>query len=88
LILAALPEHHHMFHELSRNPFLISESLDVHPDALASAGELEFDDLSHPELDDVLDDLGAIVHKTGGEVVVVPTERMPSGTGIAAIYRY
>ena len=158
LLLAALPEHHHMFHALSHNPFLISESLDVHPDALASTdefrervwqtieprylerlaglvdifgsskskelaaddlaevaraavggrvatlliearreipgrvdastGKLEFDDLSHPELDDVLDDLGAIVLKMGGEVVVVPRERMPTETGIAAIYRY
>jgi len=158
LLLAALPEHHHMFHELSHNPFLISESLDVHPDALASpdefrervwqtieprylarlaglvdtfgnnkpkglaaddlaevaqaavggrvatlliearreipgrvdweTGELEFDDLSQPETDDVLDDLGAVVLKMGGEVVVVPTERMPTETGIAAIYRY
>ncbi len=158
LLLAALPEHHHMFHALSHNPFLISESLDVHPDALASSddfrervwqtieprylerlaglvdafgsnqpkglgsddlaevaraavggrvatlliearreipgrvdattGELEFDDLSHPETDDVLDDLGALVLKMGGEVVVVPKERMPTGTGIAAIYRY
>ena len=54
----------------------------------ASTGELEFDDLSHPELDDVLDDLGALVLKMGREVVVVPRERMPTETGIAAIYRY
>jgi hypothetical protein len=158
LLLAALPEHHHMFHELSHNPFLIADSLDVHPDSLASidefrervwqtieprylerlaelvdtfgsnkpkgladddlaevaksavggrvatvliearreipgrfdasTGELEFDDLSNPEFDDVLDDLGAVTLKMGGEVVVVPTERMPTETGIAAIYRY
>ncbi len=158
LLLAALPEHHHMFHELSHNPFLISESLEVHPDSLASTdefrervwkifephylarlaglvetfgnskpkdlaaddlqevakaavggrvatlliearreipgridastGELEFDDLSNPELDDVLDDLGAVTLRMGGEVIVVPTERMPTETGIAAIYRF
>jgi hypothetical protein len=158
LILAALPEHHHMFQDLSHNPFLLAESLDVHPDALASidefrdrvwrtieprylarlaglvetfgsnksrglaaddlaevaravvggrvatlliearreipgrvdasTGELEFNDLSNPELDDVLDDLGAVALKMGGEVVVVPTEKMPTETGIAAIYRY
>ena len=158
LLLAALPEHHHRFHALSHNPFLMSESLDVHPDAIASidefreriwqtveprylarlaglvdtfgshkpkglaaddlaevaraavggrvatlliearreipgrvdpsTGALEFDDLSHPETDDVLDDLGAVVLKMGGDVVVVPTERMPTETGIAAIYRY
>ena len=158
LLLAALPEHHHMFHELSHNPSLISESLDVHPDSLASiddfrervwktfeprylarlaglvdtfesnkprghaaddlaevaraavggrvatvliearreipgridpsTGELEFDDISNPEFDDVLDDLGAVTFRMGGEVVIVPTERMPTETGIAAIYRY
>ena len=158
LILAALPEHHHMFHALSHNPFLLSESVEVHPDALASAdefrkrvwqtieprylarldelvdtfrsnksrglgaddlaevaravvggrvatllieaqreiagrvdastGELEFDDLAHPELDDVLDDLGDAGLKMGSAVVVVPTERMPTNSGIAAIYRY
>jgi hypothetical protein len=158
LLLAALPEHHHMFHELSHNPYLMAESLGVHPDALASpdefrqrvwqtieprylarlaglvetfgnnktnglsddnlaevaraavggrvatllieagrevpgridalTGELDFDDLSHPETDDVLDDLGALALKMGGEVVVVPTDRMPTETGIAALYRY
>lgn len=158
LILAALPEHHHMFHEVSHNPFLIPESIDIHPDALSSidelrqrawqlieprylarlaalveefgsarskglgadhlaqvakavvggrvatlliearrevsgrinaaTGNIEFDDLAHPEVDDVLDDLGALALKMGGQVVVVPTERMPTETGIAAIYRY
>lgn len=40
LILAALPEHHHMFHEVSHNPFLIADSVPVHPDALPSIEEL------------------------------------------------
>lgn len=158
LILAALPEHHHMFHEVSQNPFLIPESIDIHPDALSSVaelrqhawqlmeprylarltalveefgnarskglgadnlaqiakavvdgrvatlliearrevpgrinvatGDIEFDDLAHPDVDDVLDDVGALALKMGGQVVVVPTERMPTETGIAAIYRY
>lgn len=158
LILAALPEHHHMFRELSHNPLLIDESIDVHPDSLdsidelrervwqaieprylarladlvetfnsnrrrgmsaddlaqvarevvagrvqsllieadrvipgrvdAATGDLEFDELSSPEFDDVLDDLGSMTLSRGGEVVVVPTERMPTATGIAAIYRY
>lgn len=158
LILAALPEHHHMFHEVSHNPFLIPDSIDIHPDALSSidelrqrawelmeprylarlatlveefgnarskgrgdddlaqvaraavggrvatlliearrevpgridvaTGDIEFDDLAHPEVDDVLDDLGTLALKMGGQVVIVPTERMPTKTGIAAIYRY
>jgi hypothetical protein len=158
LILAALPEHHHMFHDVSHNPFLIQESIDIHPDALSSidelrqrawqlmeprylarlaalvekfgnarseglgddelaqvakavvggrvatlliearrevpgrinaaTGDIELDNLTHPEVDDVLDDLGTLVLKMGGQVVIVPTERMPTKTGIAAIYRY
>lgn len=158
LILAALPEHHHMFHHVSHNPFLVPESIDVHPDALSSidelrqrawqlmepsylarlaalveefgnararglgedelsdvakavvagrvatlliearrevpgrinaaTGEIELDDLTDPKVDDLLDDLGTLALKMGGHVVIVPTERMPTKTGIAAIYRY
>lgn len=54
----------------------------------AETGDIEFGDLAHPEMNDVLNDLGALALKMGGEVVVVPTERMPTETGIAAIYRY
>lgn len=46
------------------------------------------DNLANPEVDDVLDDLAELVLDTGGEVVVVPTDRMPTDTGVAAIYRY
>ena len=158
LILAALPEHHHLFHEVSHNPFLVPESIDIHPDALSSidelrerawqlmeprylarlaalveefgsarseglgdddlaqvaraavggrvatvliearreipgridaaTGDIEPGDMEHPEVDDVLDDLAALVVKMGGTVVIVPTEQMPTETGIAAIYRY
>src|SRR5690606_21442384 len=34
LILAALPEHHNLFRANSRNPALMSEAIDIHPDAL------------------------------------------------------
>ncbi len=34
LILAALPEHHHLFRDVSHNPFLIAEGLTVNPDTL------------------------------------------------------
>jgi hypothetical protein len=158
LILAALPEHHHVFHGVSRNPFLVEESIDVNPDAVGSVdelrqrawqliepryvarlatlieefatarsrglgdgdltlvakaaaggrvgtiliearreipgrinavtGDVEPGDLAHPEVDDVLDDLGSIVRKMGGQVVVVPGDRMPTTTGVAATYRY
>jgi hypothetical protein len=44
--------------------------------------------LAHPEVDDLLDDLGELALKKGGQVVIVPQERMPTKTGIAAIYRF
>ena len=34
LILAALPEHHHLFHRVSHNPFLMAEGLTINPDTL------------------------------------------------------
>jgi hypothetical protein len=157
LILAALPQYHHLFHQVSHNPLLIEDSIEVHPDSLtieelrqrawqilephylarlaklveefgnakskglgddvlvqvakaivagrvatlmieavrkipgridSATGEIEFGDLSHPEVDDMLDDLGELALKKGGQIVIVPAERMPTDTGIAAIYRY
>jgi hypothetical protein len=38
--------------------------------------------------DDMLDDLAELVLAAGGEVVVVPGERMPTDSGLAAIYRF
>lgn len=35
LILAALPEHHHLFHEVSHNPYLVSEGIKFHPDSMS-----------------------------------------------------
>ncbi|WP_295103839.1 hypothetical protein [uncultured Candidatus Kuenenia sp.] len=157
LILATLPEHHQLFRQVSHNPYLIDEGLDIQPDALsidelrqrtwqvleprylarlaalgeefrsarskgaghdelghvakavvggrvskllieadreipgkinAATGDIKFDDLADPEVDDVLDDLGTLTLKMGGQVFIVPSERMPTETGIAAIYRY
>jgi hypothetical protein len=157
LILAALPEHHHLFRQVSHNPFLMAEGLAINPDALpidelrervwqvveplyqarlatladefavakskglgnddlaqvaqaaaagrvatllieadrqtagrldSSTGQVEVADLSHPQVDDLLDDLGELVGKMGGQVLVVPAEQMPGRTGLAATYRY
>lgn len=51
-------------------------------------GAIEYDDLANPAVDDLLDDLGEWVLKHGGQIVIVPAERMPTQTGIAAIYRF
>jgi hypothetical protein len=44
-------------------------------------------DLSDPQIDDVLDELGEHVLRSGGEVNIVLSDRMPARTGAAAIYR-
>jgi hypothetical protein len=157
LILAALPEHHDLFHRVSHNPFLMAEGLTINPDVLpidelrerawqvvepqyqarlailadefavarskglgsddlaevaqaaaagrvatlliesdrhiagrldGATGRVEVADLSHPQVDDLLDDLGELVEKMGGRVLVIPAERMPGRTGLAATYRY
>lgn len=68
---------------------LLIEADRVIPGRIDTAtGQIEFDDLSHPEVDDVLDDLGALASRMGGTVVVVPADRMPTKTGVAAVYRY
>ena len=157
LMLAALPEHHDLFHKVSHNPFLMSDGIMMNTDALdldqlravawrvvepvyrqrlaklsddfqaarsrdlgsddiaqiaeaatagrvgtllveddrqipgridRATGQVQPADLSDPEVDDVLDDLAEAVLRMKGEVVVVPTERMPSKTGAAATYRF
>jgi hypothetical protein len=156
LVLAALPEHHPVFHEVSRNPHLIEEGIRANPDALSPEelrergwqalepryrarlaalseefsqarakemgsgdlaevvraatsgrvatllveaerqipgrfddhGRIEHADLSDPQIDDMLDDLGELVERKGGQVLVIPAERMPTRTGLAATYRY
>jgi len=59
------------------------------PGAMNDAtGAITLDELADPEVDDLLDDLGERVLKTGGEVVIVPSGRMPTQTGIAVTYRF
>ena len=61
---------------------LIPGTIDV------TSGRISSGDLDNPEVDDVLDDLGEHVLKAGGEVIIVPVERMPTQSGAAAIYRF
>lgn len=51
-------------------------------------GNIQNRDLTNPKVDDLLDDLGELVIKMGGNVMVLPAEKMPSETGLAAIFRY
>jgi len=51
-------------------------------------GNTQKKDLTNPKVDDLLDDMGELVIKMGGHVMVLPTGKMPSETGLAAIFRY
>jgi hypothetical protein len=53
-----------------------------------ASGSLRLGDLASPDVGDMLDDLAELVLAKGGEVVVVPAERMPAASGLAAVYRY
>ena len=158
LILAALPEHHSLFHKVNNNPLLLSkgitidtssvsteklaimawetmepeynlkldslvarfeqerangkgsddykevavaavegriDTLIVEADRIIAArvtnlitGNTQKKDLTNPRVDDLLDDLGELVTIMGGLVMVLPTDKMPSETGLAAIFRY
>lgn len=52
------------------------------------SSKLEFGNSGNPASGDVIDQLIHEVWKDKGEVMVLPRDRMPSGTGLAAIYRF
>jgi len=54
----------------------------------SATGKIERKELSDPKMDDLLDDLAECVEKTSGLVRVLPAERMPAQTGVAATFRY
>ncbi|MEP7273762.1 MAG: hypothetical protein ABI882_19845 [Acidobacteriota bacterium] len=54
----------------------------------AGSGQIEPGELADTEIGDILDDLAELALRMKGEVVVVPAERMPVTTGVAAIYRF
>ena len=68
---------------------LLIEAERVIPGRVDASGALAFDvGLDDADVDDVLDDLGELVLKMKGHVVVVPAQRMPTDTGVAAVYRF
>jgi hypothetical protein len=53
-----------------------------------ATGKISLDRLADPEVGDILDDLAEAVLRSGGEVVVVPAQRMPTASGLAATFRH
>lgn len=51
-------------------------------------GALEEGELSNPEFGDLLNDYALLTLKYGGKVVMLPKDKMPTTTGVAAIYRF
>jgi hypothetical protein len=68
---------------------LLVEADRLIPGTLDSAsGRINFAEMSQPDVDDLLDDLAELVLTRGGEVIVVPSDRMPTKSGAAAIFRF
>lgn len=157
LMLAALPEYHQPFRQISQNPYLMNDGIVVNPHALSvdalreqawdrvepiylarlerlkeefltalsqhagsadlsdaakaavagrvgtllveadrvvpgaldrTSGSIRPSDQTGQLVGDMLDDLAELVIAKGGEVVVVPAERMPTVAGLAATYRF
>jgi hypothetical protein len=157
LLLAALPEHHHLFRSVSHNSFLMEDGIELNPFVLTTSelrqrawallepqyqawltslldeygkaqsrglgsdnlgavlkgaaagrvsvlmiasdreisgrivgdtGKYELTDESEASADDLLDDLGELVDKMGGQVLVMPAAQIPGNTGLAATFRY
>ncbi|TNJ38688.1 hypothetical protein FGF66_07475 [Chlorobaculum thiosulfatiphilum] len=86
----------------SDNPFYITEAalagnvsvllLDqqrIYPGGIdAAAGDISFSKMTPGNEHDVLEDLAITVLGKGGEVLVLPPERMPTVSGVAAIFRH
>lgn len=67
---------------------LVEEHREVPGKINAVTGDIAFDDLHQPDIDDVLDDLAVMVMRMKGTVHVLPAQAMPTATGVAAILRY
>lgn len=51
-------------------------------------GTINKDKVANIETGDILDKIAELAFAGGGEVVMLPSERMPTNTGVAAVYRY
>jgi hypothetical protein len=68
---------------------LLVEADRVIPGRIHTAtGRISTAPIDDPEVGDMLDDLAEAVLRAGGDVVIVPRERMPTSSGLAAILRF
>jgi hypothetical protein len=55
---------------------------------VADPGVVLFADINNPHINDLLDDFADVVEQNSGTVTVLAKDKMPTDTGVAAIYRY
>jgi len=67
---------------------LIEENRIVEGTIDNSTGTIKSEDKDDSDCGDVLDSLAEAVLKRKGNVVIIPKDKMPDTTGVAAIYRY
>lgn len=72
----------------SRVETVLIEADRIIPGKIQKNGAVTFDDIDHPDVDDILDDLAVLVLSKKGRVVILPKDKMPKATGVAAIFRY
>jgi hypothetical protein len=58
------------------------------PGRIDETGAIRFAEPGETEINDVTNDLAELVLRNGGEVIVVPSDKMPTTSGIAALFRY
>lgn len=61
---------------------IVSGKLDI------ETGQLKIGNPDDSNFENVLDDLAMLMYKNNGEIVILPKGRMPSTSGVAAIFRY
>ena len=67
---------------------MIASDREIAGRIVGDAGSYELADTNKSGANDLLDDLGELVDKMGGQVLVMPADQVPGKTGLAATFRY
>ena len=67
---------------------MIASDREIAGRIVGDAGSYELADTNKTGANDLLDDLGELVDKMGGKVLVMPADQVPGKTGLAATFRY
>jgi hypothetical protein len=85
----------HRLHDVARaisqgrvGKILIEQDRTIPGKFIKDSGQILFGDLENPHITDILDEFAGAVAVGSGMVRILPKEKMPSDTGVAAICRY